>query len=69
TGGVGEHAPAIRAAAAGRLGLLGVALDPGANERATGDTEIGAPGAAVRSVVVAAREDIEMARQARAVLG
>ena len=69
TGGVGEHAPAIRAAAAGRLGLLGVALDAGANERAAGDAEIGAPGAAVRSVVVAAREDVEMARQARAVLG
>jgi len=69
TGGVGEHAPAIRAAAAGRLGLLGVALDAGANERAAGDAEIGAAGAAVRSVVVAAREDVEMARQARAVLG
>jgi acetate kinase len=69
TGGVGEHAPAIRAAAAGRLGLLGVALDPDANAAADGDTEIGAAGAAVRSVVVAAREDLEMARQTRAVLG
>jgi acetate kinase len=69
TGGVGEHAPAIRAAAAERLGLLGIALDPEANAAADGDTDIGAAGAAVRSVVVAAREDLEMARQTRAVLG
>ena len=68
TGGVGEHAPAIRAAAAARLALLGVALDPEANAAADGDNEIGAAGAAVRCVVVAAREDLEMARQARAVL-
>ena len=68
TGGVGEHAPAIRAAAAGRLALLGVALDPAANAGATGDTDIGATGARVRTLVIAAREDLEMARQARAVL-
>jgi len=31
TGGVGEHAPEVRQAAADRLGYLGVALDPAAN--------------------------------------
>lgn len=43
-----------------------MALDPAANATADGDTEIGAAGAAVRSVV--AREDLEMAGQTRATL-
>jgi acetate kinase len=68
TGGVGEHAPAIRERAAAGLGFLGVALDAGANEAASGDAEIGTPGAAVRTLVVTAREDLEVARQARATL-
>src|SRR5690606_12751895 len=66
TGGVGEHAPAIRAAAAGGLAFLGVALDEPRNAAATTDADIGASGAAVRAVVVTAREDLEMARQVRA---
>jgi acetate kinase len=68
TGGVGEHAPAIRARAAAGLGFLGVALDPGANARASTDADIGAPGAAVRTLVVTAREDLEIAREARTLL-
>jgi acetate kinase len=59
TGGVGEHAPAIRARAADGLGFLGVAVDPDRNA-ARGDAVIGD-----RTVVVAAREDLEMARQVR----
>jgi acetate kinase len=66
TGGVGEHAPAVRAAAADGLGFLGVALDRARNDAATADAEIGAPDAAVRTFVVTAREDLEMARQVRA---
>jgi acetate kinase len=69
TGGVGEHAPAIRAGAAERLGFLGVAIDDGRNGSAAGDADVGAAGAAARIAVVAAREDVEMARQTRAVLG
>ncbi|HEX7298289.1 MAG TPA: acetate/propionate family kinase [Solirubrobacteraceae bacterium] len=68
TGGVGEHAPAIRARVAAGLAFLGVALDAGANAAASGDAEIGAPGAAVRTLVVTAREDLEVARQVRALL-
>jgi acetate kinase len=68
TGGVGEHAPRIRAAAAERLAFLGVGIDPSRNAAATADAEITAPGAATRAVVVTAREDVEMARQARAAL-
>jgi acetate kinase len=45
-----------------------VAVDRDANERATDDAEIGAPGAAVRTLVVTAREDLEVARQVRTAL-
>jgi acetate kinase len=68
TGGVGEHAPAVRAAAAAGLGFLGVALDAGRNEAAAGDADIGAAGATARTLVVEAREDLEIARQVRSVL-
>jgi acetate kinase len=60
TGGVGEHAPAIRAAAVDGLGFLGVAVDPARNAAARRDAEIGE-----RTLVVTAREDLEMARQVR----
>ena len=68
TGGVGERAAAIRAAAADGLGHLGVALDVSRNATAGADADIGAPGAAARAFVVAAREDLEMVRQVRALL-
>jgi acetate kinase len=66
TGGVGERAPAIRTAAADGLGFLGVAVDTAADAAARPDAEVTAPGAPVRTLVLAAREDLEMARQARA---
>jgi acetate kinase len=65
TGGIGGHAPAIRAAPDG-LGFLGVHLDDDRNASAHGDADIGAPAARVRTVVVTAREDREIARQVRA---
>ncbi|MCO5996750.1 acetate/propionate family kinase [Actinoallomurus rhizosphaericola] len=68
TGGVGEHAPEIRRRAADGLAFLGVRVDAGRNAAARGDADIGAPGAAVRSLVVAAREDLEVAAGTRAVL-
>jgi acetate kinase len=66
TGGIGEHQPAVRAAAATGLAFLGIAIDPARNAAATADTEISGPGAAVRALVITAREDLEIARQARA---
>ena len=69
TGGVGEHVPEVRAAAAERLAHLGVALDPHANDAASGDAEISAAGAPVASVVVTAAEAVEVARLTREVLG
>ena len=70
TGGVGERAPAVRAAAAAQLAYLGVELDRAANEGAAGDTdlEISAASATCRTVVVRAREDLEIAGQVRAAL-
>jgi len=68
TGGVGENSAEIRARAMAGLGFLGVAEDAARNAEGTGDREIGAPGAPVRSLVIAAREDLEIARQVRQVL-
>ncbi len=62
TGGVGEHAPAVRAAA-------GLALDAVANATTFADGEISAPDAAVRTFVVTAREDVEITRGVRTLLG
>ena len=69
TGGVGERSPEIRAAAARGLSYTGVSLHTERNEDAAGDAEIGSGSAPVRTFVVTAREDLEIARQVRAVLG
>ena len=66
TGGVGENAPEVRARAAERLGHLGVALDAPRNVAvgtgpARPDAEIGRSGSAVRTLVVRAREALEIA--------
>jgi len=69
TGGIGEHAPEVRAAAAARLGFLGVAVDPQRNASTLGsDADVSADGAAVTTLVVPAREDLEIARQTRSLL-
>ncbi len=62
TGGIGEHAAELRAAAAARLAFLGVAVDQGRNASASADAEISAEGAPVRTLVVTAGEDLEIAR-------
>jgi acetate kinase len=67
TGGIGEHAAAIRSGAAEGLGFLGVAVDERLNQ-GSGDREIGTRSAAVRTLVITAREDLEIARQARELL-
>jgi acetate kinase len=69
TGGVGEHSAEIRAAAAGGLAFLGVAVDPGRNEAVDGDGDISSARAGVRTVVIRAREDLEIAAQVRSLLG
>jgi acetate kinase len=69
TGGIGENAAPVRARACAGLGFLGVAIDEGRNAAVTPDAEVTAPGAAVRTLVLAAREDAEIAEQVRRVVG
>jgi len=66
TGGVGERSAAVRKAAGDGLGFLGVALDD--PDGGAGDREITHAGASVRTFVVEAREDLEIAREVRRVL-
>lgn len=68
TGGIGERSAPIRARAVAGLGFLGLAIDAERNETASGDLELTAEGARTRTLVIAAREDLEIARQTRAVL-
>jgi len=68
TGGVGERAPVVRSRAADGLDFLGVALDPTRNDDGAEDREITAPGSAVRTFVMVAREDLQIAHEVRGVL-
>jgi acetate kinase len=68
TGGVGEHAPAVRSLAVEGLGFLGLALDEERNAAAHEDADVSADGAKASTWVIAAREDLEIARETRAVL-
>ncbi len=69
TGGVGENAPTVRECACRELAFLGVELDPVRNAGGQKDREIGVESAPVRTLVIASREDIQIAREVRAALG
>jgi acetate kinase len=68
TGGVGEHAPAIRRRCCDHLGFVGIELDREANETAVPDADVATRGSAVRVYVVRAREELVIARAASRVL-
>ncbi|WP_158850884.1 acetate/propionate family kinase [Saccharothrix deserti] len=68
TGGVGEKSATVRRRAAERLGFLGVTVDADRNEHVDGDTDITGPDAAARTLVVTAREDLEIAHGTRRAL-
>lgn len=68
TAGAGEHASVLRADICRRLAYLGVELDDAANTAAYGDAVVTADGARVATVVLTAREDLEMARETRSLL-
>jgi acetate kinase len=68
TAGIGEHSPAVRAAATRRLGHLGVRIDAGRNDGARADADISHGQASARSLVIAAREDLQITRETRGVL-
>ena len=70
TGGIGEGSPVIRERTCAGLAFLGVELDAGADHIVDGDdVDVSAPHARVRVLVVRAREDLEMAGDARRLLG
>lgn len=68
TGGVGENSTRLRAEAAQRLAWLGVEVDARSNEEATGDAVISPDGRSPAVCVVTAREDLEIAAEARRLL-
>jgi acetate kinase len=68
TGGVGEHSAEVRSLAVDGLRFLGIELDAERNAEVAPDAEIGVQAAPVRTLVLAAREDLEMTRQARPLL-
>jgi acetate kinase len=68
TGGVGEHAATIRTRTCDGLRFLGLGIDEAANDADAGDRLISPLGAPVSVLVVRSREDLEIARQVRAVL-
>ena len=68
TAGIGEGSAFVRERVCGRLGFLGVELDPDANGEARPDADVAAGDSRVRAWVVHAREDAIAARAARGVL-
>jgi acetate kinase len=68
TGGVGENAAPIREETCAGLGFLGLGLDRKANRSAKPDAEVTAADSRVRVFVIAAREDLEIARGVRKVI-
>ena len=69
TGGVGENSPEIREGACEGMGFLGLSTDPERNEAGEGGDRVLSARAAERpTLLVHAREDLEIAAQVRAVL-
>jgi acetate kinase len=69
TGGIGEHSPEVRAAAAAGLEHLGIAIDDSANETGGPDTDLSTETAPARALLIEAAEDLEIARETTQTLG
>ena len=65
TAGVGEHSPVIRELVCKNLGYLGLELDRNANATCKPDADIAARASKARILIVAAREDLAIAREVR----
>ena len=69
TAGVGENAPAVRAACLEGLNRLGIVVDPARNDaRISGPTVVSADGSDVQVLVVPTNEEWEIARQTMTVV-
>jgi acetate kinase len=69
TGGVGENAAEVRALALRDLGFLSAEVDGPSNDQARPDARISPADSRVVVLVIHSREDLEIARQVREVLG
>lgn len=68
TGGVGERSSAVRELTVIGLEFLGLAIDAGCNRAPGGDADVSASRSSAATLVITAREDLEIARQTRAAL-
>jgi acetate kinase len=68
TGGIGANSVDVRELTVDGLAFLGLELDLAANRDVRGDADISSASAAAATVVIAAREDLEIARQTRELL-
>jgi len=68
TAGVGEHSAGVRASVCERLGFLGVELDEALNEHGGSDEDVATAASPVRVLVIAAREELVVARATRELL-
>lgn len=68
TGGVGEHAQQIRRRVADGLGFLGVVVDSDRNQISAPDSDISHSRASVRTLVIKAREDLQISREVHVTL-
>jgi acetate kinase len=70
TGGVGENSARVREETCAGLGFLGVKLDAGRNAKSVStDRDVSAEDSQVRVLVVGSREDREIAREVRRLIG
>jgi acetate kinase len=65
TGGVGENSPQVRAAACAASSYLGIAINEEDESAGSGDRIVSSAAARVDSLVISAREDIELAALTR----
>jgi acetate kinase len=63
TGGVGEHAPRVRADVCGSLAFLGVAIDAALNTTCSGEATISTGQSPTRVLVIPAQENWMVARE------
>lgn len=68
TAGIGEHSALLRAAVLDRLTILGVEVDHGANQTASGEALLTTATSHVAAYVVATNEELEIAQQAAALV-
>lgn len=68
TGGIGEHSDLVRGRLADRLTLLGVELDPEANDAGSGERAVTTPESRTAMLVIPTNEELEIATQTAAVV-